>query len=87
MHSNIKEVTFLHPRVVRRRIYDQSVKRWQAATFRINEEDKFFLKLQFIAKDTDNVDHYRVAITNYGSGNPRSRFTDNLLSDVIIDGQ
>lgn len=68
-------------------IYNQSVKRWQAATFRINEEDKFFLKLQFIAKDTENADHYRVTITNSGSNSPRSCFTDNLLSDVIVDRQ
>ena len=48
--------------------------------------DKFLLQLQFIATDTQNYDHYRVTITNFGSNSPRSCFTDNLLSDVAIDG-
>jgi hypothetical protein len=67
-------------------IYNQSVKRWQATSFHINDDDKFVLKLRFIATDTDNNDHYIVTITNAGYNNPRSCFTDNLLSDVTIDG-
>jgi hypothetical protein len=67
-------------------IYNQSVKRWQATSFHINDEDKFVLQLHFIATDTQNYDHYRVTITNAGSNTPRSCFTDNLLSDVTVDG-